>query len=1040
MRKILSLLFAVMIVQAAQSQAIINGRYHNNVNAWYKYRGIKLDSNLMLPTIIPYFGYEPGAVYANLSDSSIYLLVGATWVKQRLGGSGGGGSADSSIFATQYRLDTTRNGIRSILNLKLNISDTANMRPRLYAGANVTITGTYPNITIAASGGGGGSIDSVLMASKYRVDTVAQNIRNEINAFASIEPDVTFDSMAWRKSNGDLKIKSLGYESSGALLIEKSATGNTDSTLKLKVTLNSGGGTSNFLRADGTWAAPSGGGGSGDSSWVYINADSVRLSRINTNLSDSTSAYGDSFTEGFGIDPIDSAYIYRLEKYYFRPVKNNALGGTGIYTGAAHHLTHINPGHKGLTSVMYGLNDIRYGGGSSTTMNRVVNGFKAIITNHFLKSYVTGGAGAGVTRYGTWTTSYNATTYGGKTTAGAYSTALNDSIVYLFTDSTIAVGLIGTDGSGTIYNGAAYEVYIDNSLVYSGTLNLQTNNTTSAGQRTIPTSFITTGLTNALHSIKIVQKTAGNYLYIDYFGHLMPSTSAMPMMVYHVPKMNATGYATSPANASDIVTDSVNNKIDSLYGQIPFAYRNLIKKVPTNSYYSVTTGISSDNIHPSSTGHRQIAAGAATVYPYPTSPVNEGSMYYDGQIKFKTGLGLRNIATVEDLPLYKKFIDNNNTTAQDAGFNINHFSYVNNQFQVGKSTLASATETFKVKNFADYNLVFKRVSTTQYMDALNDAGTGGTSLALRGATFSMDRLSSGGTSKVGLMTMPATGDYMTFNSVANIGTVSNTDNAFTLGILSATTFPYYSMRYASGGTNEKIWDHYTAGSTLTYRLVNDANSAATVWMEATRSATTLSTLKFTSANTYLSGNLKLGSTSGTPSANLELAAGTTTIAPMKLTTGTALTTPADGSIEYHSSHLYFTIGSTRYQLDRQGDVTQTGTQTLTNKRFTARVGSTTSSATPTINTDNYDIYKLTAQAANITSFTTNLTGTPVDGDVFEVQITGTAARTITWGASFVSSTVTLPATTVTTATLTVVFQYYTTSSYGNNKWVCVNYY
>ena len=112
--------------------------------------------------------------------------------------------------------------------------------------------------------------------------------------------------------------------------------------------------------------------------------------------------------------------------------------------------------------------------------------------------------------------------------------------------------------------------------------------------------------------------------------------------------------------------------------------------------------------------------------------------------------------------------------------------------------------------------------------------------------------------------------------------------------------------------------------------------------------------------------------------------------------------------------------------------------TFTNKRWTARVGNTTSSATPTINTDNYDIYKLTAQSEAITSFTTNLSGTPVDGDILEIQITGTAARAIAWGTSFVASTVALPTTTVTTATLSVIFQFYTTSSYGNSKWVCVN--
>lgn len=109
------------------------------------------------------------------------------------------------------------------------------------------------------------------------------------------------------------------------------------------------------------------------------------------------------------------------------------------------------------------------------------------------------------------------------------------------------------------------------------------------------------------------------------------------------------------------------------------------------------------------------------------------------------------------------------------------------------------------------------------------------------------------------------------------------------------------------------------------------------------------------------------------------------------------------------------------------------TDTLTNKRFTPRVGSTASSATPTINTDNVDVYKLTAQAADITSFTTNLSGTPSDNDVLIIEITGTAARAITWGASFEASTVALPTTTVTTAMLAVAFIYNTATS----KWRCV---
>lgn len=98
---------------------------------------------------------------------------------------------------------------------------------------------------------------------------------------------------------------------------------------------------------------------------------------------------------------------------------------------------------------------------------------------------------------------------------------------------------------------------------------------------------------------------------------------------------------------------------------------------------------------------------------------------------------------------------------------------------------------------------------------------------------------------------------------------------------------------------------------------------------------------------------------------------------------------------------------------------------------TPRVGTATSSATPTINTNTVDMYILTAQAADITSFTTNLSGTPVIGQKLWIAIVGTAARAITWGASFESSTVTLPSTTISTDRLDVGFVW------TGSKWRCV---
>jgi hypothetical protein len=114
--------------------------------------------------------------------------------------------------------------------------------------------------------------------------------------------------------------------------------------------------------------------------------------------------------------------------------------------------------------------------------------------------------------------------------------------------------------------------------------------------------------------------------------------------------------------------------------------------------------------------------------------------------------------------------------------------------------------------------------------------------------------------------------------------------------------------------------------------------------------------------------------------------------------------------------------------------TNSGTQTLTNKRINPRVlESTANSATPTLNTDLYDMMVITGQSVAITSFTTNLTGTPVNGQKLWISITGTGAIAITWGAAFESSTVTLPSTTVTTNRLDIGFIY----NVANSDWRCV---
>lgn len=110
------------------------------------------------------------------------------------------------------------------------------------------------------------------------------------------------------------------------------------------------------------------------------------------------------------------------------------------------------------------------------------------------------------------------------------------------------------------------------------------------------------------------------------------------------------------------------------------------------------------------------------------------------------------------------------------------------------------------------------------------------------------------------------------------------------------------------------------------------------------------------------------------------------------------------------------------------------TDTLTNKRITRRTTTVTQSATPTINTDNMDVAAITGLAQAITSMTTNLTGTPSQNDLLEIQITDNAtARAITWGASFSNGgLVNLPTTTVLSVELRVLLEWDATT-----KWTCV---
>ena len=114
--------------------------------------------------------------------------------------------------------------------------------------------------------------------------------------------------------------------------------------------------------------------------------------------------------------------------------------------------------------------------------------------------------------------------------------------------------------------------------------------------------------------------------------------------------------------------------------------------------------------------------------------------------------------------------------------------------------------------------------------------------------------------------------------------------------------------------------------------------------------------------------------------------------------------------------------------------TPSKTQTLTNKRITARVQSVADAATVTPNADSDDCVDITAIAQAFTI--ANPSGTPTNFQKLTIRIKDNAtARAITWGNGYVAGGTALPSTTVLSKILNLGFIYNTANSL--NKWQLV---
>lgn len=254
------------------------------------------------------------------------------------------------------------------------------------------------------------------------------------------------------------------------------------------------------------------------------------------------------------------------------------------------------------------------------------------------------------------------------------------------------------------------------------------------------------------------------------------------------------------------------------------------------------------------------------------------------------------------------------------------------------------------------------------------------------------------------------------------------------GFISAATTTATEIGYVNGVTSAIQTQLNAKQATITFGTgvqtalgVNIGSAGAPVLFNGALGTPSSGTVTNLTGTASININGTVGATTPTTGVFTTLVAGSTTslllgtagsavgnIGFRNATSGTITIAPVTGA-----------LGTVTLSLPAATDqlVARATTDTLTNKRITKRTGTTTSSATPTINTDNVDEYYITAQTADITSFTTNLSGTPTLGQGLFISVIGTAARAITWGASFANGPVALPTTTVTTTQLSTFFKW-----------------
>lgn len=398
----------------------------------------------------------------------------------------------------------------------------------------------------------------------------------------------------------------------------------------------------------------------------------------------------------------------------------------------------------------------------------------------------------------------------------------------------------------------------------------------------------------------------------------------------------------------------------------------------------------------------QMGAGSTTEAPFKltsgslTTAPDDGAMEYDGShLYFTVGASRFQIDQQGSAP--NSFVQNGNafgalatlgtTDNYDLRFIVNNVERTRllpaGNFIIGGTTV-SAGEILRVNQLAQdpsgntYGVYFDTNFAATSVDFNQHTGF---TLVTQSSGTSNHTAVSGFVSRTSNSSSAKT---TTLNGISSIVGNSSTGRTTTLTCINATVdSPGTGLVDTLVALDVAAIDIATASSVYGLRVADLNQSGADakygVYLgEISNAITTSYAIYSLGGQSYHAGNFGFGVT--IPTARIHAAAGTATAgtAPIKMTSGTALGTAEDGAFEYHSSHLYFTIGSTRFQLDQQAP---SGTAFVQNGNAFGALATlgTTDAQDLRFITNNAEIVRISSTGGYVGIGTTDFDGTPAVG-------------------------------------------------------------